>query len=512
MQAVRSFVFFIVRPANWLLALLFIVSSCGVVVKEYPRNRPFIFKTTIKLDGKFSREERESLTSRLKGQLDDSLRAKTVSKLIYSTLRQPPVFEEIYADNSRQYMKALLNSMGYWRDSIWYDTVVQKVSKDQLRTTINFMVTPGVQVLLDSIHYNFRSPALRQLIEESKAESKLKTGLPFSKSVVSDELDRIVDLFRNHGYARFSREELVGIWDTLDVNLLKPTADPIEQLRIWQQLQKESKEPRANLEIKLRTGYDSSRLINYKVGKIIVYPDFSSDTAGLRPQKIVTPGLELRQYRPLFHPGIFSDKIAFKAGQPYDQRHYFKTITQLNSMGAWRLVTIEPTFQKGRDSTDLYIRLTPARRYGTSTNLEASSNQSLLSGNLFGIALNFGLQARNVARRSIQSTTNLRLGVETGRDTVTDINFIQTRQLALTQSLYFPRAIPNAPWLPQEIRDNIKSVLSINIANTERRELFNLSSYSAAWGYDFRYKNALFNIRIPNIEYNAIARRARLLQ
>ncbi|MFZ9695338.1 MAG: BamA/TamA family outer membrane protein, partial [Chitinophagaceae bacterium] len=131
---------------------------------------------------------------------------------------------------------------------------------------------------------------------------------------------------------------------------------------------------------------------------------------------------------------------------------------------------------------------------------------------LFGVALNFGLQARNLARRSIQSSTNLRFGIETGRDTVTDINFIQTRQLALTQSIYFPRMIPSAPWLPQEIRSNIKSVLSVNIANTERRELFNLSSYSAAWGYDFRYKNALFNIRIPNIEYNAIARRARLLQ
>jgi hypothetical protein len=512
MQAVRPTLLVPVPSAYWLLVLLLIFSSCGVVVKNYPRNQPHVFKTTIKVDGKFSREERDAITSKLKGQLDDSLKSRTVSKLIYSTLRNPPLFDKVYADNSKLYMKALLNSMGYWKDSIHYDTLLQRTRKDQERVTINFRVSPGTQVLLDSISYTFKNPELQTLVNRNREASKLKKGVPFSKSVVAEELDRLVELFRNNGYLRFTREELVGVWDTLDVNLLRPTADPIEQLRIWQQLQRESKQPKANLEIKLRTGYDSTHLTNYKVGNIIVYPDFSPDTAGLTPQKMLRSGLELRQYRPIFHPSIFTDKIAFKKGQPYDQRNYFKTISQLNAMGAWRLVNIEPTFQKDSDTTHLYIRLTPARKYGTSTNLEASSNQSLLSGNLFGVALNFGLQARNLARRSIQSSTNLRFGIETGRDTVTDVNFIQTRQLALTQSIYFPRMIPRAAWLPQEIRSNIKSVLSVNIANTERRELFNLSSYSAAWGYDFRYKNALFNIRIPNIEYNAIARRARLLE
>jgi hypothetical protein len=93
---------------------------------------------------------------------------------------------------------------------------------------------------------------------------------------------------------------------------------------------------------------------------------------------------------------------------------------------------------------------------------------------------------------------------------LTDVNFIQTRQLAITHNLYFPRAIPRLNGLPAGWRENFKSVLSFNVANTERRELFNLSSYSAAWGYDFRYRNALFTLRLPNIEYNAIARRSKL--
>ena len=512
MQAARTFRFTQLITAGLLLLLAFNMQSCGVVVKGYPRNRPYVFKTNIKLDGKFSREDRELLTSKLKSQLDDSLKPRTVSKLLYSTLKHPPIYDSLYAENSREYISALLNSLGYLRDSVWYDIVQQQVGKDEQRVIVNFTVRPGIAILLDSIHYNLHDTALQRITLAHLSESKLKSGEPFAKSTISDELDRLVELYRNNGYLRFTREELIGVWDTLNIALLQPTVDPVEQLKLLQQLQLRSEHPKANLEIKLNAGIDSNRLINYHVGAITVYPDFTADTAGLRPQITERDGIEFRSFRPLFHPGIFAEKIAFHTGTPYDQRHYFKTITQLNAMGAWRLVNIEPLARKGQDTADITIKLTPARRYARSFYVEGSSNQSLLSGNLFGAALNLGLQARNLARRSIQSSTNLRLGVEIGRDTVADVSFVQTRQLALTQQLFFPRVIPKAPWLPAEIRDNIKTVLSLNVANTEKRELFNLSSYSAAWGYDFRYRNALFNLRIPNIEYNAIARRAKLME
>jgi hypothetical protein len=387
---------------------------------------------------------------------------------------------------------------------------VEAVGKDQLRTLVRFYVTPGPQVLLDSVRYAIRNEALQNLTLSSLAESKIKKGDPFSKASVSAELDRLVDLYRNNGYLRFTREELLGIWDTLDARLLAPTIDPIEQLRILADIENNRLQPKANLEIRLRPGFDSSKLTKYFVGAINVYPDFTSDTAGLTTQTTTRSGLNLLAYRPVFDPGIFREKIFFYKGELYDQRNYFKTLNQLSAMGAWRLINIEPRPRVGSDTTDLLIRLTPARKYSNNATLEGSSNQSLISGNLFGIALNLGLQNRNWARRAIQSNTSVRFGVETGRDRINDINFIQTRQLAITHNLYFPRAIPRVNWLPPEWRENFKSVLSFNVANTERRELFNLSSYSAAWGYDFRYRNALFTLRLPNIEYNAIARRSKL--
>ena len=33
---------------------------------------------------------------------------------------------------------------------------------------------------------------------------------------------------------RFGREEMIGLWDTLDISLLRPTFDPLEQIEILQ--------------------------------------------------------------------------------------------------------------------------------------------------------------------------------------------------------------------------------------------------------------------------------------
>lgn len=61
---------------------------------------------------------------------------------------------------------------------------------------------------------------------------------------------------------RFGREEMIGLWDTLDVSLLKPTFDPLEQAAILQKLRERRENPTANLEIRLKPGYDSNKLKN----------------------------------------------------------------------------------------------------------------------------------------------------------------------------------------------------------------------------------------------------------
>ncbi|MFM8711271.1 MAG: hypothetical protein ACKOC7_08330, partial [Sphingomonadales bacterium] len=75
--------------------LLVGLSACGVIPKNYPKGRPFVFKTTIKVDGNFTDEERENLESRLRGQLDDSLMVRSVSKLFVKEIKNPPAYDSM---------------------------------------------------------------------------------------------------------------------------------------------------------------------------------------------------------------------------------------------------------------------------------------------------------------------------------------------------------------------------------------------------------------------------------
>lgn len=494
-----------------------LLASCGVVPKNYPKNQPFVFKYNVEVEGNVTTEQKSELISRLSTQLDDSIRVRTARRFIYRginrpVLNKPPLYDSNNADKSVLYMKALLRSMGYFKDTIAYKTIIDTVENDQYRTTVNFKVTPGKVVRIDSFSYNIKQPDLQAITMANQKESLLKKGEPFAKSAISQDLDRLVNLYRDNGYMRFGREELRGYWDTLNVSLLKPTFDPFEEIEILQKIKENRENPKANLEIRLKPGYDSSKLKKYFTGNIVIYPDYSLDTAIYKRKEKIINGVKVVSYQNTFKPKIFPQNIYLRHGDLYDQRNYFKTINRFNSLGAWRLVSIEQTPRLSQDTADMTIRLTPARKYSFTANLEGSRNQSAVSGNLFGIAVNVGLQNRNFAKSANQTTTNIRFGVETGRDSVTDVKFIQTRQLSFGHTIYFPRPIiPFNRKIPESIRNSFRTVFSLNAGITERLRLYNLNTITGSWGYEFQVGKKFFSIRAYNIEYSSFQAQPKLL-
>ena len=493
---------------NCIIAGLCVIlaASCGTIVKGYPVNKPFVYKTNINITGNITSDTASIIASRLKSQLDDSMRARSVSKVLWSVMKKPPVYDNSNAEKSVVYMKALLASMGYFRDSIGYDTVVSRVKGDQYRTTVTFYVVPGKVVRVDSFSYNIKQQELQTIAMASKDQALVKEGDPFAKAPISSELDRLVELFRNNGYLRFGREGLIGLWDTLDVSLLRPTFDPIEQLEILQKLKERRENPTANLEIRLKPGFDSSKLTKYFIGDITVFPEFGPDTAGLLRREDVVEGVKMIYHRRTFKSKIIPQNIYFRRGDLYTQQNYFKTINRFNSLGAWRLVNIEPAIRKGQDTADFTIRLTPAKKYSFTANIEGSRNSSAVSGNLFGVGVNAGWQNKNFGKAAIVSTTNIRYGIE-----ISDSSFIQTQQFVLSHNIYFPKPIPNVKWIPAKLRDNFRTVFSFNAGNTERKDLFNLTTVNGSWGYEFQSKNSLFSLRLPNIEYSYLKPKQKLI-
>ena len=192
------------------LASVIMLSSCGVVPKNYPVKRPFVFKYNVEVNGNLSSEEKSLLETRLSNQLDDSIKVRSVRRIIYKginrpVLNRPPVYDVNNAEKSVLFMQALLRALGYFKDTITYTATIDTVGDDQYRTTVNFTVNPGKVVRIDSFSYNIKQPELQTIAIANEKDALVKKGSPFAKAVISVELDRLVDLYRNSGYMRRSR-------------------------------------------------------------------------------------------------------------------------------------------------------------------------------------------------------------------------------------------------------------------------------------------------------------------
>ncbi len=493
--------------------------SCAgkYVVNHYPKNTPFVYDHEIKVEGDVTKTQQSDLESALEGQLDDSIavepRRKAFShwRINAQVLDSVPIYRKESADKSVIFMQAQLNSLGYFNDTITYDTSVVLRKGDQLRTTVTFNVKVGKQVLLDSVWYSINKPELQAILDANKNDALVKKGDPFAKGPISSELDRITDLYRNSGYMRFSRDEMVVVWDTVDADLLHPAIDPFEQLEILQQLAARRQKPTANIEFRLQPDADSAKLMRYYIGNINIYPDYPPDTTKPRTETQVTPYLSVIQRGKKFKPHIFPINIYLKHGQPYSQRRYQRTLNRLNSLGAWKIVDATPHFRPDEDTVDFDFHLTPAVKYLFNANTEISQNQTALSGNLLGLGVNVGVQDRNFAHAANLNTVNFRYGIEFGS------KFIQTQQVGVGYNIFFPRPIPAFNWLPDRLRDNVQTVLSFNADNTERRSLYNLTRINASWGYEFsqniprRNRSIQVSVKLPNIEYSYLRERDSLL-
>lgn len=493
-------------------ALVLMLYSCGV----YPKDQPFVYSSEVHIEGKYSTDEKKQLKSELENQIHDSLipRRKMVLFII-PKLQNPPVFDTLNVSKSKAFMSAQLNSLGYYRDTI-YDSVRIVRDGDKLKTYVDFYVHPGKLIHLDSVSYVLSDSlkgipevdTLQELTDANPELRLLRRGAPFSKPLISGELDRLTNVYRNNGYLRFSKEQLVAVWDTVGISLLRPAVDLEEQLQLLEALRQRREKPVADIQIMLKPDTDRERLKRYYVGNVVVYPDHNpvrntaeSDSSFVSIVRQGTPYYFV-SYDNLFHPRKIIRFIYLKQGDLYRQSNYLKTQNKFNSLSAWRSVTIEQYPRLGQDTVDFKILLTPAKKFAAGVNFDVSRNQGNLGieGGLLGLGANFNLVNRNFLKAANQSTLHFRYGVELA----TRIDSIQTQQFTLSYNIQFPRLVPRFNFIDRELRENARTFLSFNLGQTDRVDYFRVFSLNTSMGWELSRDKIIHSFRWPNIEYNIL--------
>lgn len=497
-QQVRFFAYY-----RWIISfsiLLLFAVSC-TVPKKFQKNKPFVYKTTISIEDDLTVSEKAELKAGLLNQLDDSLKVRTVLAIgfappfFYNRLSRPPIFDTINVDQSKTFMSALLSANGYLNPVIT-DTFRIDTVRDQYRVTVDFFVKPGKAFRLDSIGFDLSTPELQQLALQARDKSLLKKGEPYALQKVSGELDRLLNIFRDNGYYKISKEDVYAERDTVVAALIDPTIDPFEQAILLEELKRRRQNPTMSVVIKQRTGRDSTHIEKFHVGKVSVYSDMSilDDTLAASKDSAVINGISFYFASHHFKLPFIARNITLRPGELYKQSNYFKTLNTFTNLGAWQQVDID-LFER-RDSIaylDARIRLYPAKKQSLNVDFETSRNVSdaLTTGSLFGIGFVVGVRDRNAFRESIQTTTNVRVGVEFGKD------IIQTAQTIVSHTITIPRILK--PFRFRNVEDP-RTLININASYTNRKALFEVESANISMGYSWSKRNQSFQWFPINVE------------
>ncbi|ULQ57206.1 outer membrane protein assembly factor [Flavihumibacter rivuli] len=479
-------------------------------MKNYSPAKPFVYNATVKLTTPLKSTERADLQSKLQNQLDDSLVVKWVAKgLGKEILKNPVTFDTVYAVKSVEYLHDLLKAQGFMKGTVSWDSSLS-IHKDsrhgnQQRVTVKFDVNSGNPLMVDTVGYALRDSTLQSLALGNEKDKRISKGDIYSKEKVAMELDRLLTLYRNNGFLRISKEDLYAEVDTIVSALIDPSIDPFEQLELLKEVQQRRENPKIDVMFLQRGDKNPLHLQQYRIRKVMIYPDqtLAIDTTGSIPDTTIVNGIQVISYKPVFKPLFLTNYNYLKPGDLYRQKEVFRTNNVMNQLGAWQQVSVELFPVDSVSGVDIAIRMYPAKKQNLSVDLEASLNASdvVNTSSLFGIGLNFGLRNRNVAKQSIQSTTNMRFGIELGTNT----QLIQTIQISAGQSFVFPKFI--TPFRIRNERELISSKTTVNVngSYTDRRDFYAVQSLNGSIGYEWvNKKNRAWQYVPLNVEFTRV--------
>ena len=208
----------------FLFIAILLLGSC-TVVKNYPEGKPFVYENKITVKGEVSKDEIKRLQLELYNYWDDSLKVNSLLKFgVRTVIKNPAVFDSSRINRSIVFMNSFLNSQGYYNAVISPAPVSIDTVENQLRATVQMDIDVNKNLKIDSISYDsLIVPDFKKLINDNKKQSLLAKNKPFTKTLISNELDRITTLFRSNGYYKFTRDNIFAEVDTADLTLLEVT-------------------------------------------------------------------------------------------------------------------------------------------------------------------------------------------------------------------------------------------------------------------------------------------------
>jgi len=490
-------------------------------VRKYQKNIPFVFKNNITLVAPdLSKSDKVAVNVKLNTQLDDSARVKIKDvAFIFHYINRPPALDTAAIAQSVKNMKIALGNLSYYTPTITrkFDTVL--AGKQQKRVIISYTVIAGKRTLIDTVAYILPVPELEQLANASKSKSTLQKNSAATKAAVQFETGRLVDLFRNNGYYKFTPDEIRVTGDTSIAALTVVTADPFEQLRLLEQASEKTRNPTIKLAFQLNNVPDSSKLKKFYINSITVLPDYQpGDQSTDSTLKVhVSKDYVTRYHQKLYKFYIPGTYLYLKKGDVFSQDNYVKTINGLYKLGAWETPVIDINEEKDTNLLDFVAKLNPIKKYAFEGNVELSYSATTTtavaatnSGNLLGVAANLSITNRNLWKQAARMTNAVRIGAEFNT-AIQNRNgtLINSREIGYTNSIVFPKFVTPFDRINGKNLLTKQTFINTNVSFINRIDFFDQQVFTVGIGYNWSKKvNHIWSYKPFNFDYHRIYNRS----
>jgi outer membrane protein insertion porin family len=490
-------------------------------VRKYQKNIPFVFKNNVTLTAPdLSKDDEVTVNSKLNTQLDDSAKVKIKDAFfIFHKITRPPVFDTNAIIQSANNMTTAMVNLGYYNPEVNYtfDTVIHK--KEQKRIIINYNVVAGKRTLVDTLAYLFANAELENLALSTKKESPLQRNTPVTKSAVQFETSRLVDLYRNNGYYKFTADEIRVTGDTSIEALTSVAEDPFEQLRLLEEANQKRDRPTIRLGFQLNNLPDSTKLQKYYINNIYVLPDYipGEQYTDSSLKEHVSNNFITKYHQKLYKFYIPGTYLYMKKGDVFSQANYLKTINGFYKLGAWESPTIDIIEKKDTNLLDLIVKLNPIKKYAFEGSVETSYSANTTnvistssSGNLLGVAGNLSLTNRNLWKLAARMSNAVRAGVEFNTAYRNNNGtLINSTEIGYTNNILFPKFATPFKKLNRKKLLTKQTFINTNLSLINRIDFFDQQIFNISLGYNWTNKeNHIWSYKPFNFDYRRIYNRS----
>ncbi|HTM65657.1 MAG TPA: BamA/TamA family outer membrane protein [Flavipsychrobacter sp.] len=410
----------------------------------------------------------------------DSIQSKLIER--------PVVFDSSLVTRSVNNIRSYLFNQGYF-NPIVDDTIKLKGQK----AYVDYIVTTGNNYLIRKTTLDVDDSTIKSIVKSSMGESALQEGKEFSMSLLEEERSRITNVLRDHGYYKFTQENVVNFsLDTFNKELLRDVDNPFESAINFLAAQKTDKKPTLDVNIIIRAE-NKDAYKPYVINKVSVFPDFENRT-DMRDSSMyhsLINGVSFRYHNHYVRENVILKYVYLEHGKRFSQTDFDATINRLNQLGVFQTVRIflsEDT--TGTDSStnllNAYILMTPAKKLEFTGTVEVSTGMTYALGVMPGISF----RNHNLGKGANLLTASASFGAESAYNPHEGKTFFQhfsllTKTYSLNASIDFPKFL--SPFRIRSTKKNLpRTVVSFGTSWLDRLNYFTLTNTSANFAYNWR--------------------------